>query len=415
MPLSPEDLLGENLQLKRQSSEQTAALRRLNTKLAMIEAVMKRLGKSHPHDTSSSGEQGAALFSSGFDQSGGSLSVLLAKADSVTDSSRAAQRRRTASRSSATSRSIINARRPPGTSYAQQPTKAHVKRAGGRSVPKPRPHGGAAVNLTKPQHEFTSDHDDPVLNNSSGELERGRGGSFDRQTVENTPLARADAPRPAEPSDAHPQQKDVHAELAAPAQQQAAETMQVTYRSAGPFIPHQEASPALVADAQLLASPQSMSASASALSSSHVGTHRIIHQRDREPIVTVPQWQWAQLQAELAAKASAVVALQGRYDSLLAASEAERRLYAQTTQAIEQQGRTLRETRAAVQASETAAAALQSRLSYAEGAVVQLEQSRANVRRLEASLAELAERCFALESGGNSSSASAGAAFKAKQ
>lgn len=160
------------------------------------------------------------------------------------------------------------------------------------------------------------------------------------------------------------------------------------YVSPGPFAPLSRSAPASAA-AHARPPSRERSAAGGPTSSAHMPT------ADASTAAVVQC-----LQAELRCKAASLAVLQGRHEALVATAAAERQLYAAASTACEGHQGQLREARRLLQASESGASVLRARLASTEGAAAELQRARATIRRLETSLAELAERSFTSESVG---------------
>jgi predicted RNase H-like nuclease (RuvC/YqgF family) len=95
--------------------------------------------------------------------------------------------------------------------------------------------------------------------------------------------------------------------------------------------------------------------------------------------------------------------LQSRYDQLEAQASARGSLYDKATEALEEQGRELREARAASQRFEAEVSLLRARLDGVQDSQSQLREAKEEIRRLETQLADTLSDPFFAEGEGSTS------------
>jgi hypothetical protein len=110
--------------------------------------------------------------------------------------------------------------------------------------------------------------------------------------------------------------------------------------------------------------------------------------------VSVPRADLLELERQLRDKTAQVLLMRSRYDHLEAKGAAERDLYDRAVNALDDQNRALRETRAALQAAENDVGLLRAKLSGTFDLEEQVRKKTDEVRRLEATINDLAESPF---------------------
>lgn len=113
-----------------------------------------------------------------------------------------------------------------------------------------------------------------------------------------------------------------------------------------------------------------------------------------EPKISVPEWEWRALAGALAERTAALAAVQAAHAAAVAAGASRQATAEAAAGAAAAQAQALVDARAALRAADAEVAALRSRLAAADGDAAQLAAARATVRRLESAVAELAEWGF---------------------